>query len=917
MSLQNLVQTIQNPQAIKVFWDTIPAESRLEMVRRLYASRELHDRKLKAHRFDDILARRMNWRILAVQRKPEPWRIERLLAFADANPLIIHDICHAYLKSFYHQFIEDVRTIGDDGQPNPAQNQYPTEWYLRVVDYLQEHAPPPIAGMCMFTLFSDCAGRNEAFVDARYQSLWDQHLAWSAQATTAVLPNTPTPAVPPTPEAPASRTTTSVESVVVPALPAARPTAIARRVIPHPEALPDIPAALGALDRVMMRAINDSTARVQGALSDADMQHALREFLSLNSDVATYHFHMGYYLGLNNQPFKIERQQHRLSQSWSYLGYVLGGWRDAGDDVVEMIGNSKRHWDIMLSNLESQHLQVLYQLVPSMAARDRVGPALVAELVTHCPIPQLKSADHTESIPAAIYAVAANLVRSGDFLAYADTILQTLITQLEEAQQQFNLYGKCLRKRGQLLRRRRSFPQATELFTQAIAVPEFSEIAQTYADIGLASAGFQALDALVPDDNHDFKVVQQALQAHVQHFHAALQIENGDPTNAQFVLGILAFANGDLPTAYGHFAEAKHGMERQLSAYKVRNLYDWAVFLKLRSGLTSMTASDIPGIRDELAIVFPSQTFFPLAHWQKIYHSLARIHAPTGRDIMLHLFQYRNVEIFDLCDVDELLQQSQDIWQRYFFGRKFVQLPRAEKYTYFVNALQLALLNDNEEAAEYVLNLIEQHASDYSEFAAPVDQLITEHYEHVVRIWEESDVLQFRIQLHFMMGLPEQAVSLIEQLLNIYLGKNDFSQARATLAWLREVNSPDVEQYASLLETNATHVKPTPCRVLYVGGNETQQSFKDQIDAKLAAEHPYITITWELIGWRSNWDRDAERIERIIDQFDLVILSPYVRTLFGRHIRRVSQHWRSSTGKGQGRIYHDIVAAVRSFQMEQ
>jgi hypothetical protein len=75
-------------------------------------------------------------------------------------------------------------------------------------------------------------------------------------------------------------------------------------------------------------------------------------------------------------------------------------------------------------------------------------------------------------------------------------------------------------------------------------------------------------------------------------------------------------------------------------------------------------------------------------------------------------------------------------------------------------------------------------------------------------------------------------------------------------------------------------------------------------------------VTWELIGWRSNWDRDAERIEKVIPEYDLVILSPYVRTLFGRHIRRASQHWRSSTGKGQGRIYHDIVAAVQSFQAE-
>jgi hypothetical protein len=102
--------------------------------------------------------------------------------------------------------------------------------------------------------------------------------------------------------------------------------------------------------------------------------------------------------------------------------------------------------------------------------------------------------------------------------------------------------------------------------------------------------------------------------------------------------------------------------------------------------------------------------------------------------------------------------------------------------------------------------------------------------------------------------------------------------------------------------------------VLYIGGNETQQSFKDDIDAKLAQSHPHIYVEWELIGWSSNWGDEAARIERRIPDFDLVILSPYVRTLFGRQIRKAASNWRASTGKGQGKIYADIVAAVDSFQ---
>jgi hypothetical protein len=275
------------------------------------------------------------------------------------------------------------------------------------------------------------------------------------------------------------------------------------------------------------------------------------------------------------------------------------------------------------------------------------------------------------------------------------------------------------------------------------------------------------------------------------------------------------------------------------------------------------------------------------------------------------------VDIYDLCQINEVLEQPRDIWERYFFGRRFVTLPRAEKFSALVQAWQTAIDAGNEAAIEYVLNLLEYHGETYSEHAAQIDQLVVAAYDTVLRVWGEVETLQLRIQLSFLAGRPEEAISLIEQVLNIYLGQQAFSQARATLSLLATFPQSNAAAYSALLERPHTHQKPRPCSVLYIGGNETQQSFKDHITDKLRTTHPHIAITWELIGWRSNWDRDAERIERVIPTYDLVILSPYVRTLFGRYIRKVAEHWRPSTGKGQGKIYADIVAAVESFQLHE
>jgi len=142
------------------------------MLKRLYASRELISKRSKMHHLDELLVRLLKWQPKAVQRKDETWRIERILAYAEAHPQIVHDVCHAYLKTYYQPMIDTLKTIGDNGQPTPQNTQFPAEWYLRVVDHLTHEAPAPVAAMCMFTLFSECDGRNEAFADARYQNMW-------------------------------------------------------------------------------------------------------------------------------------------------------------------------------------------------------------------------------------------------------------------------------------------------------------------------------------------------------------------------------------------------------------------------------------------------------------------------------------------------------------------------------------------------------------------------------------------------------------------------------------------------------------------------------------------------------------------------------------------------------------------------
>lgn len=925
MTFLPLRDTIVLPNAIKIYWDTLDVPIRRSLVKQLFSIKELIDKKTKIHAYDDLLAKKLNFRLKSISEKSVDWRIDRVVLLSESQMLIMHDICRRYLTIMHATIFSEIQIIGSGDEPEPTQGKYPIEWYLRVVDYLATEAIPPLACMFMFAMFSDCEGRDNAFADQRYEAIWQTHLAWhqgrnKLPENERIIPATLTPTlIQSLAEAPEPPKKEPVRPQIArPIIPAALVKTLPPRpaMPPPPPPISTVPASFGPLQYLVNRAIDDSCAQIKGALSHESMREALQELLRLNSNSVPYFYHIGYYQGLSTAKFTIEKQQIQIGQAWGFLGFVMGSYRENGDAVAGVIERNAPLWQHMLKNIPPLDLQVLHATLPALITHRRYDD--IADMMAHCSIPHLTHAEHTDSVAMVIYQVAADMIRSGTQLPQADRILQLLITQLDAAGLRGNLYGRCLRKRGQFFLRKKQFFQASELFQQAISLPEFSEIAQTHADIGMALANFPGLDALLPSENHDFKVVVPAISGQRHHFERAVQSEVGDDTNAQFVMGLIAFGEGDYIESLEYFRVAQIGMERQLNSYKVRDLYDWLLFLKIRTWSQQLQLSEILLFRDELEVVFHSTIFFPLKHWLNIFRDVNKIHAETGRIIMIHLFNYRDVDIYDLCSIAEVFEQPHEIWRRYFFGStKYNALSRAEKFTRLIEAWQIVLTNQQSDAADYVLELCEMHGTSYSDYAPLVNQLFVEHIDDILRLWDETDVLYLRTQLLFMSGQSDEAISLLVQLLNIFLGRQDIPQAQAIYTWLEQLHYPDIAQYTQIVQgsTPRTGLTTESCRVLYVGGNETQQNFKDEIVVKLATTHPHIHVEWELVGWRSNWGDEAARIERRIPTFDLVILSPYVRTLFGRQIRKAATNWRASTGKGQGKIYSDIVSAVESFQL--
>jgi hypothetical protein len=110
-----------------------------------------------------------------------------------------------------------------------------------------------------------------------------------------------------------------------------------------------------------------------------------------------------------------------------------------------------------------------------------------------------------------------------------------------------------------------------------------------------------------------------------------------------------------------------------------------------------------------------------------------------------------------------------------------------------------------------------------------------------------------------------------------------------------------------------------PVTVLFVGGNETQEAYRQPVESALASLYgDSVQVEWFHSGWTSNWSSIADRIEARYVSADALVLMAYVRTMFGKRIRRSAGEkgipWIACTGHGRDSVERAIRRAVEVAQ---
>jgi hypothetical protein len=172
----------------------------------------------------------------------------------------------------------------------------------------------------------------------------------------------------------------------------------------------------------------------------------------------------------------------------------------------------------------------------------------------------------------------------------------------------------------------------------------------------------------------------------------------------------------------------------------------------------------------------------------------------------------------------------------------------------------------------------------------------------------------------------DEAIELLFKSFQAHRGDGLPDDARAIRVRMEEVDSSHrlVETARDILpdpDKMAWPRRKSKLKILFVGGNETQEQYHKSIRESLEDESAPVDVEFESTGWGSNWNRDLERIEPRLPNYDGVVIMRFVRTNFGRGLRAAicsfeskntkKLPWHACTGHGEKSLYLSIVACAR------
>lgn len=683
------------------------------------------------------------------------------------------------------------------------------------------------------------------------------------------------------------------------------------------------------LDRLLVRTIVDVAQGIEGALTIDQLDDLLEEVLELNSSRHRTYFHAGLRDAvLGDGPRAELPASNATRRRWYWTGFVQGlARRGRWQEIVEFYDReptvrelgSPRHGTVAASSAIATARAAAPHVVEALCRHGRAG-----EAAGFIDVSVAISAPGTFRL---LESEAEKLLRQ-DKPAEARAVYDLLVNALEhlsageiaEGQRRFL---EVRRRRAHCFRQLGELNYARQLLTELLEEEPDSEIrAMVLTDLGLIDGGFRRLgDLSIPLDEDRLESFAAAVERGVPQFTEAMNLEVRYSAHARYCMGIRAFVKRLYTEAVDHLQMALSVFESEPDRYGPGNL-----LLNARLYLGLALCLDVhPGRMKRAAELIreaiSAGAQLPRYLIDNTLEALGLSSSAAARETAELILDVLGDEVLDRLLASEACRDSERIARALFERARDTTRPERARIQDYRNAIPMLIRHGYSAEAAEALDYLESAAfrgTGRDEFIE-----ILKDPDRFSPVWDMDDAQWALVRCYEASGRYEEAANILGSQFHRVLSQNNgdgIGDAEAILRRIREYGLPD-NHYAPLLQRLEALKKAhgeelalpsgkdrRRVRILFVGGDERQAQYDAAIKADLERDYPHITVDFCHTGWGSQWGRTLEDVRRRLQFCDGVVISQYIRTEFGRQLRKsLEVPWRGCYGSGKQAIVHSIV----------
>jgi hypothetical protein len=288
-------------------------------------------------------------------------------------------------------------------------------------------------------------------------------------------------------------------------------------------------------------------------------------------------------------------------------------------------------------------------------------------------------------------------------------------------------------------------------------------------------------------------------------------------------------------------------------------------------------------------------------------------------EIAESVWRYRKEEAIEILRDGSWISKSPELMTQILSFAKNEDSPRSERVRLWCSLIP-GLNRQNEiHAAQEGLDDLEGLSDDPA--LAPVILEFISDARNTDPAWSPNELTWARLRLLRNLGKDAECTEILRRRFYAVRDSSPW-EAEQILATADDwgIDSEVREEIASRMprkseeridSVDARLLGGERVRILFIGGNETQAQYDQDVVENLRSKWPGVDVQFEHSGWSSNWGRLVDRLLHLGNAGDAVVLMYMMRTMLGRRLREgLTKPWIPCTSTGKGGMLASISRAA-------